>query len=86
MDHPPRKDYAEMSKFNFTGPYEPYRDQHVPQLQHGRTESTDRLVRPGYHLDDRHDRSLSRESHRSRDSNGSPERHHPTTPGYGLAY
>lgn len=23
MDNPPRKDYAEMSKFNFTGPYEP---------------------------------------------------------------
>ncbi|KAF4216008.1 hypothetical protein CNMCM8980_005822 [Aspergillus fumigatiaffinis] len=86
MDNPPRKDYAEMSKFNFTGPYEPYRDQQVPRPQHGRMGSTDRLVEPAYHLDDQHGRSLSRESHRSRDSRGSPERHHATTPGYGFAY
>jgi hypothetical protein len=48
--------------------------------------STDRLVEPAYHLDDQHGRSLSRESRRSRDSHGSPERHHATTPGYGFAY
>jgi hypothetical protein len=27
MDHPQRKEYAEMSNFNFTGPYESYRDE-----------------------------------------------------------
>lgn len=76
MDHPPRKDYAEMSKFNFTGPYEPYRD-------------TDRLVGSEYHDDPRYGRNESRGSRgssQSRDSQGSPDGRQPTKPGYGFAY
>ncbi|KAL4950068.1 hypothetical protein BDW69DRAFT_62827 [Aspergillus filifer] len=49
MDHPPRKDYNEMSNFNFTGPYEPYKD-------------TDRLVDHQYHDDSRYVRNVSRDS------------------------
>ncbi|KAL4927425.1 transient receptor potential ion channel family protein [Aspergillus undulatus] len=76
MDHPPRKDYNEMSNFNFTGPYEPYRD-------------TDRLVDNQYHDNPRYGRNVSRDSRgssNSRDSHGSPEGRHPTKPGYGFAY
>ncbi|KAL4785816.1 hypothetical protein BJX76DRAFT_154879 [Aspergillus varians] len=76
MDHPPRKDYSEMSNFNSTGPYEPYRD-------------TDRLVDSQYHDDPRYGRNMSRNSRgssNSRDSHGSPEGRHPTKPGYGFAY
>ncbi|PYH90675.1 DUF907 domain protein [Aspergillus ellipticus CBS 707.79] len=86
MEHPPRKEYSEMSKFNFTGPYEPYRDQYDPKARLSPTGSTDRLVESGYPLDDRHGRSSSRESRRSRDSHDPPEGHHATTPGYGFAY
>lgn len=86
MDNPPRKDYAEMNKFNFTGPYEPYRDQHDPAARHSPTGSTDRLVDPGYGMDDRHGRSLSRQSRQSRESRGSPDGRKATTPGYGFAY
>lgn len=86
MDHPPRKDYAEMSKFNFTGPYAPYRDQHPydPKMRQSPTGSTDRLVESGYAVDPTHGRSLSRDSRPSRD--GSPDGRHPTAPGYGFAY
>ncbi|KAL5337863.1 hypothetical protein BJX70DRAFT_399242 [Aspergillus crustosus] len=70
MDNPPRKDYSEMSNFNFAGPYEPYRD-------------TDRLVDSEYHDDPRHGRTMSRDS---RDSHGSSDDRHPTKPGYGFAY
>ncbi|OJJ04570.1 hypothetical protein ASPVEDRAFT_44084 [Aspergillus versicolor CBS 583.65] len=76
MDNPPRKDYSEMSKFNFTGPYEPYRD-------------TDRLVDTEYHDDPRYGRNIgrdSRSSSNSRDSHGSPEGRRPTKPAYGFAY
>ncbi|EAW13795.1 transient receptor potential ion channel family protein [Aspergillus clavatus NRRL 1] len=86
MDHPPRKDYGEMSKFNFTGPYAPYRDQHDSETRSRRNESTDRLVDPAYRPNHHHDRSLSRDSRRSRDSHGSLERRPATTPGYGFAY
>ncbi|KAF9891275.1 hypothetical protein FE257_004839 [Aspergillus nanangensis] len=81
MDHAPRKDYAEMSKFNFTGPYAPYRDQYDPRSRMSPTESTDRLVEPGYAVDNRHGRNLSRDSH-TRDSRGSPDGRHPTAPGF----
>ncbi|KAK1148300.1 hypothetical protein N8T08_010109 [Aspergillus melleus] len=83
MDHPPRKDYAEMNKFNFTGPYEPYRDQHEPTSRHSATGSTDRLVDPSYGQDERNGRSPSR---LSRESRGSPDGRKATTPGYGFAY
>ncbi|KAL4874176.1 hypothetical protein BDV12DRAFT_3367 [Aspergillus spectabilis] len=73
MDHPPRKGYSEMSNFNFTGPYEPYRD-------------TDRLVDSEYHDEPRHGRKMSRDSRGSRESHGSPDGRHPTKPGYGFAY
>ncbi|KAL4801409.1 hypothetical protein BDV18DRAFT_84931 [Aspergillus unguis] len=76
MDNPPRKDYSEMSKFNFTGPYEPYRD-------------TDRLVGSGYHDDPRYDHNAGRDSRgssHSRDGRGSPDGRQPTKPGYGFAY
>ncbi|RAH55599.1 DUF907 domain protein [Aspergillus piperis CBS 112811] len=86
MEHPPRKDFAEMSKFNFTGPYEPYRDQHDSKSRHSPTGSTDRLVDSSYPLEDINGRSISRESRRSHDSHENPEKHHATTPGYGFAY
>ncbi|KAA8650006.1 hypothetical protein EYZ11_005010 [Aspergillus tanneri] len=86
MDHPPHKNYAEMSKFNHTGPYEPYRDQHEPTLRHSPTASTDRLVGPGYGQDNRPGRSLSRGSGGSRESHVSLDGRKATTPGYGLAY
>ncbi|OJK00050.1 hypothetical protein ASPACDRAFT_52538 [Aspergillus aculeatus ATCC 16872] len=86
MDNPPRKDYAEMSKFNFTGPYEPYRDQFEHKGRQSPTGSMDRLVGSGYNPEEQHDRAVSRESRRSRDSHDAPERHHATTPGYGFAY
>ncbi|KAL4896295.1 hypothetical protein BDV59DRAFT_132419 [Aspergillus ambiguus] len=89
MDHAPRKDFSEMSKFNYTGPYAgPYRDAspYDPKSRHSPTGSTDRLVEPGYGFDGRHGRSLSHESRQSRDSRGSPDGRHPTAPGYGFAY
>lgn len=86
MDHPPRKDYGEMNKFNVTGPYEPYRDQYNPTSRHSPTGSTDRLVDSGYGLDDGHGRSLSRQSRQSHDSRGSPDGRKAATPGYGMAY
>ncbi|KAL2833238.1 hypothetical protein BDW59DRAFT_168955 [Aspergillus cavernicola] len=86
MDHPPRKDYSEMSNFNSTGPYEPYRDQHPLKSQQGFNQSSDRLVDFEYHDDPRHGRNMSRDSRRSRDSHGSPEGRQATTPGYGFAH
>ncbi|OGM46304.1 DUF907 domain protein [Aspergillus bombycis] len=86
MENPPRKEYTEMSKFNFTGPYEPYRDHYDPKSRSSSTGSTDRLVDPpGYH-ESQHGRSLSRESRHTRDSRGSPDGRKPTAPGYGFAY
>ncbi|KAI9924515.1 hypothetical protein ASPWEDRAFT_110234 [Aspergillus wentii DTO 134E9] len=86
IEHPQRKEFTEMSNFNFTGPYEPYRDQVYPKSRSSPTGSTERLVETEDHVDNRHGRSLSRESSHSRDSHGSPDGRHPTTPGYGLAY
>ncbi|PIG69287.1 DUF907 domain protein [Aspergillus arachidicola] len=86
MENPPRKEYTEMSKFNFTGPYEPYRDHYDSKSRSSPTGSTDRLVDPpGYH-ESQHGRSLSRESRHTRDSRGSPDGRKPTAPGYGFAY
>lgn len=81
MDNPPRKDYAEMAKFNYTGPYEPYRDQVHPYARQSPTGSTDRLVDASYPEDDRHGRSESRPS---RDSHDSPEGLEPTKPAQGV--
>ncbi|RJE25928.1 DUF907 domain-containing protein [Aspergillus sclerotialis] len=78
--HPPRKDDSEMSKFNFTGPYQPYHD-HVPR--HSPTGSTDHLVGPNYSLSNQHRRSFSRDSH---DSNHSFDGRPAAAPGYGLRY
>jgi hypothetical protein len=86
MDHPPRKDYSEMSNFNFTGPYEPYRDQHPLNSKRGFNDSSDRLVDSVYHDEPRHGRNTSRGSRGSRDSYGSPDGRKPTAPGYGFAY
>ncbi|KAE8375789.1 hypothetical protein BDV26DRAFT_294699 [Aspergillus bertholletiae] len=86
MENPPRKEYTEMSKFNFTGPYEPYRDHYDPKSRSSPTGSTENLVDPpGYH-ESQHGRSLSRESRHTRDSRGSPDGRKPTVPGYGFAY
>ncbi|OJJ43310.1 hypothetical protein ASPZODRAFT_1200374 [Penicilliopsis zonata CBS 506.65] len=87
MDHPPvQRDLKEMSKFNFTGPYEPYRDQPFSATRHDRTQSTERLVEPGMPTDHQEYRSPSRESGANHDSRShSPEPHHPTQPGYGMA-
>lgn len=78
--HPPRKDDSETSNFNFTGPYQPYRD-HAPR--HSPTGSTDHLVGPNYSSNNQHRRSFSRDSH---DSNHSLDGRPAATPGYGLRY
>ncbi|KAB8076349.1 hypothetical protein BDV29DRAFT_90873 [Aspergillus leporis] len=86
MENPPRKEYTEMSKFNFTGPYEPYRDHYDPKSRSSPRGSTERLVDPpGYH-ESQHGRSSSRASRHTRDSRGSPDGRKPTAPGYGFAY
>ncbi|KAJ5101487.1 hypothetical protein NUU61_003709 [Penicillium alfredii] len=82
MEHPPRKDYAEMSKFNFAAPYESYRDQ--SKARPGSTGSTERLVQADYGV--AHARGSSRDSRNSRGRSPSLEGHHPTKPGYGMAY
>lgn len=59
MDGPrPRGDMQEMSKFNMTGPYEPYRHQALPKKGH---ESTERLIPDDSfdHHHHQHTRSLS---------------------------
>ncbi|KAJ5972429.1 uncharacterized protein N7479_002347 [Penicillium vulpinum] len=80
MDHPQRKEYAEMSNFNFTGPYESYRDEPKRPGSNGSNER-DGLVRNDYGV--AHGRSASPDSHRSRSS---IEDRRPTAPGYGMAY
>jgi hypothetical protein len=80
MDHPQRKEYAEMSNFNFTGPYESYRDEPKRAGSPGSNER-DGLVYNDYGV--AHGRSSSPDSHRSRSS---IEGRHPTAPGYGMAY
>lgn len=76
IDHPPKRDFTEMSKFNFTGPYEPYRDH--PMHRSDSTGSNDRLVYADYGV--AHGRSHSQESR------SSLEGRKPTAPGYGMAY
>lgn len=82
MEHrPPRKDLSEMSRFNFTGPYQPYREL---AGRHDRTTSTDRLVDADHLSSNPHARSLSQESRGTRHS--VEEGRQATTPGYGFAY
>jgi hypothetical protein len=78
MEHPKRKDYAEMSDFNFNAPYAPYRD--VPRRTRS-NNSHDGLVNNDYGVS--HARSASRDSRHSRSS---IEGRHPTQPGFGMAY
>lgn len=68
-----------MSNFNFTGPYDSYRDQKRPDSA-GSNEHQ-RLVGNDYGV--AHGRSSSPDSHRSRSS---IEGRQPTAPGYGMAY
>ncbi|KAJ5291153.1 hypothetical protein N7478_000404 [Penicillium angulare] len=79
IDHPERRDITEMSKFNFTGPYEPYRDNPNRPDSAG---SKDRLVYADYGV--AHSRSSSHESRH--DGRHSPpiEGQKPTT--FGMAY
>lgn len=80
MESQPRKDYSEMSRFNFTGPYQPYHDQGY-RSRHSPTGSTDRLVdHDASFVDNRHGRSISRDSHDRHSLDG-----HPPPPGYGIA-
>lgn len=79
MENQPRKDYSEMSRFNFTGPYQPYHDQGY-RSRHSPTGSTDRLVDHDVSFDNRHGRSTSRDSHDRNSLEG-----HPPPPGYGIA-
>lgn len=83
MDNPPRKEYAEMAKFNFTGPYEPYKDQIHLGSRTSPTGSTDRLVDPPSYaeVEDHHARCESRQS---RDSYNSLDKHRPIAPGHAL--
>jgi hypothetical protein len=76
IDHPPRRDFTQMSKFNFNAPYEPYRDH--PLHRSNSNGSNDRLVYADYGV--AHDRSHSQESR------SSLEGRKPTAPGYGMAY
>ncbi|KAJ5762502.1 uncharacterized protein N7511_005884 [Penicillium nucicola] len=78
MEHPKRKDYAEMSDFNFNAPYAPYHD--APRRTRSNS-SHDGLVRNDYGVS--HGRRSSRDSSQSRSS---IEGRHPTKPGYGMAY
>lgn len=87
MDRPSGKhelDDQGMNKFNYTGPYEPYRDSvpRSPRSRHRATESTDRLI-GSEETDLKHTRSSSRESHDSHGRSPSPsgEKHAP----YGAA-
>ncbi|KAJ6149649.1 hypothetical protein N7471_000848 [Penicillium samsonianum] len=80
MEHPQRKQYAEMSNFNFTGPYESYRDEPKRARSPGSNER-DGLVHNDYGV--AHGRSASPDSHRSRSS---LEGRRPAAPGYGMAY
>jgi hypothetical protein len=76
IDHPPKRDFTEMSKFNFNAPYEAYRDH--PVNRSNSTGSHDRLVYADYGV--AHGRSPSH------DSRSSLEGRKPTAPGYGMAY
>ncbi|KAJ5585369.1 uncharacterized protein N7459_005169 [Penicillium hispanicum] len=82
IDNPPRKDVTEMSKFNFTGPYESYRDH--PGSRPDSTGSKERLVYADYGV--AHGRSSSQESRHNARRSPSLEGRHPTTAGYGFAY
>ncbi|KAJ5102847.1 hypothetical protein N7532_003376 [Penicillium argentinense] len=82
IDHPPKRDYNEVNKFNFTGPYEPYRDQ--PYNRPGSNGSRENLVYADYGV--AHDRSSSQQSRHSGRRSPSLEGRHPTTAGYGMAY
>ncbi|KAJ5875565.1 uncharacterized protein N7473_012912 [Penicillium subrubescens] len=76
IDHPPKRDFTEMSKFNFNAPYEAYRDH--PVHRPNSNSSNDRLVYADYGV--AHGRSHSQESR------SSIEGRKPTAPGYGMAY
>ncbi|KAJ5150951.1 uncharacterized protein N7482_010203 [Penicillium canariense] len=83
IEHPPKRDFAEMSKFNFTGPYEPYQDH--PRHRPDSTGGNDRLVYADYGV--AHGRSSSQESgHYDHRRSLSLEGRKPTTPGFGMAY
>ncbi|KAJ6086025.1 hypothetical protein N7486_010306 [Penicillium sp. IBT 16267x] len=79
IDHPPRRDYSEMSKFNFNRPYESYRDYPSRPDSAG---SKERLVYADYGV--AHNRRSSQDSQHGRQS-PSLEGQHPTTAGYGMA-
>ncbi|KAJ9213113.1 hypothetical protein DTO166G4_5271 [Paecilomyces variotii] len=84
MDRPSTKhglDDQGMNKFNYTGPYAPYRDS-VPRSRHHATESTDRLIN-SEEVDVKHTRSSSRESRESRGRSPSPNAEKPAP--YGVA-
>ncbi|KAJ5929333.1 hypothetical protein N7454_007181 [Penicillium verhagenii] len=80
IDHPQQRDFSEVSKFNFNRPYETYRD--VPLSRSDSAGSKERLMYADYGV--AHTRSTSQESRHDRRS-PSPEGHHPTTAGYGMA-
>lgn len=82
IEHPPKRDYNEVSKFNFASPYEPYRDH--PSNRHDSAGSRENLVYADYGV--AHDRSTSQHSHHSGRRSPSLEGRHPTTAGYGMAY
>lgn len=79
-DHEPlrRKDYSEMSRFNFTGPYQPYIDR---VGQHDRSGSRDRLVGADP-VEHPHARSLSQESQSQGRGKNSLEGRQATLPGF----
>lgn len=83
MDNRPPREYAETSRFNFTGPYEPYRDNSPPTSRNSPspTRSIDRLVDPPsyYETEEQYARNDSR---LSIDSHDSLNKHRPITPGH----
>ncbi|KAJ5475024.1 hypothetical protein N7539_008090 [Penicillium diatomitis] len=79
IDHPPKRDFTEMSKFNFTTPYEPYRDQPMHRSEsHEHLVNADHGVTRGIAYDRSHSSAV--------DSRSSMEGRKPTAPGYGMAY
>lgn len=87
MEHRSSKgdDFQEMSKFNTTGPYEPYRDQAPRKSRHAPTESTDRLISADS-FDRQHTPSPSRDSRESHSHSPSLDGRKSDPPSYGLAH
>ncbi|KAJ5894449.1 hypothetical protein N7495_006140 [Penicillium taxi] len=85
IDHNPKRDFTEMSRFNFTGPYQSYRNQAARRNSSGSEEG---LVHP---YADRSGSPMPRDTHGHGDDHDdhrtpSLDGRKPTTAGYGMVY